>query len=142
MSSLPAIDAPHGVYRERALVPARTALLSIDMQNGEFNADILARAMRCGSGGDDKMPALQEGAWKSLGLKESELDGLLSQIGQEDVNRPAVHDYMVEHESQDMVAVRQPHETDAPQRQRIQGDPGVRRATVHLGLGRALRFLR
>ncbi len=41
---LPAIDAPHGAYRERAIVPARTALLSIDMQNGEFSADRLDRA--------------------------------------------------------------------------------------------------
>jgi nicotinamidase-related amidase len=41
---LPAIDAPGGAYRERPVVPARTALLSVDMQNGEFNAELLARA--------------------------------------------------------------------------------------------------
>ena len=47
--SLPAIDAPHGVYRERAIEPARTAVLNIDMQNGEFNAQILARARTPGT---------------------------------------------------------------------------------------------
>jgi ureidoacrylate peracid hydrolase len=41
---LPPIDAPRGAYRERPFDPARTALLSIDMQNGEFNADLLAKA--------------------------------------------------------------------------------------------------
>ena len=38
------VDAPNGAYRERAIVPARTALLNVDMQNGEFNADLLARS--------------------------------------------------------------------------------------------------
>lgn len=38
------IDAPGGAYRERAIVPGRTALLSIDMQNAEFSAERLARA--------------------------------------------------------------------------------------------------
>lgn len=47
--SLPAIDAAHGAYRERPIVPARTALLSIDMQNGEFSPDLLARARTAGS---------------------------------------------------------------------------------------------
>jgi nicotinamidase-related amidase len=42
--SLPAVDAPGGAYRERAIVPARTALLSIDMQNAEFSPERLARA--------------------------------------------------------------------------------------------------
>ncbi|HXX93190.1 MAG TPA: HDOD domain-containing protein [Planctomycetota bacterium] len=46
-------------------------------------SDILVRAIRFGNGGDNKIPALQEGAWKSLGLQESELDDLLSQTGQE-----------------------------------------------------------
>ncbi len=49
MSNLPAIDAPKGAYRERAIEPKRTALLNIDMQNGEFNADILARARTPGT---------------------------------------------------------------------------------------------
>ena len=41
---LPPIDAPGGAYRERAIVPARTALLSIDMQNAEYSPERLARA--------------------------------------------------------------------------------------------------
>jgi nicotinamidase-related amidase len=41
---LPPVDAPGGAYRERAIVPARTALLSIDMQNAEFSTERLARA--------------------------------------------------------------------------------------------------
>jgi len=49
MSTLPAIDAPNGAYRERAFDPTRTALLNIDMQNGEFNADILALARTSGT---------------------------------------------------------------------------------------------
>ena len=43
MTTLP-IDAPNGAYRERSIVPARTALLNVDMQNGEFNAELLARS--------------------------------------------------------------------------------------------------
>ena len=43
------IFAPNGAYRERGFVPARTALLNIDMQNGEFNAEILASARTPGS---------------------------------------------------------------------------------------------
>ncbi len=42
---VPAIDAPHGAYRERAIDPARTALLSIDMQNAEWSPDAMARAL-------------------------------------------------------------------------------------------------
>ncbi len=49
MANIPAIDAPAGAYRERGIVPARTALLNIDMQNGEFNAEILARARSAGT---------------------------------------------------------------------------------------------
>ena len=49
MAGLPAIDAPGGAYREREIVPARTALLNVDMQNGEFNAQILARARTPGT---------------------------------------------------------------------------------------------
>ena len=49
MSQLPAIDAPKGAYRERAIEPKRTALLNIDMQNGEFNKDILAKARTPGT---------------------------------------------------------------------------------------------
>ena len=49
MSVLPPIDAPHGAYRERAFVPARTALLNVDMQNGEYSAEMLARARTPGT---------------------------------------------------------------------------------------------
>jgi nicotinamidase-related amidase len=42
--ALPAVDASGGAYRERAIVPARTALLSIDMQNAEYSLERLARA--------------------------------------------------------------------------------------------------
>ena len=42
--AIPPIDAPGGAYRERAIVPERTALLSIDMQNAEFSAGRIARA--------------------------------------------------------------------------------------------------
>jgi ureidoacrylate peracid hydrolase len=41
---LPPIDAPGGAYRERPIEPGRTALLSIDMQNGEYSTERLARA--------------------------------------------------------------------------------------------------
>jgi ureidoacrylate peracid hydrolase len=41
---LPPVDAPGGAYRERPIVPGRTALLSIDMQNAEFSPERLARA--------------------------------------------------------------------------------------------------
>lgn len=47
--SIPPIDAPGGAYRERAIVPARTALLSIDMQNAEFSAERLVGAREPGS---------------------------------------------------------------------------------------------
>src|ERR1043166_8825883 len=46
-------------------------------------ADILVRAIRFGNGGDNKIPAINEAAWKSMGLQESELDDLLNQTGQE-----------------------------------------------------------
>jgi nicotinamidase-related amidase len=42
--TIPAVDAPGGAYRERAIDPRRTALLSIDMQNAEWTPDALARA--------------------------------------------------------------------------------------------------
>lgn len=46
---LPAIDAPGGAYRERSVEPARTALLSIDMQNGEYSPAMLRQAREPGS---------------------------------------------------------------------------------------------
>ncbi|CAM5777274.1 cysteine hydrolase [Labrys miyagiensis] len=54
MVAIPVIDAPGGAYREREIVPARTALLNIDMQNGEFNPDILARARQPGTPESEK----------------------------------------------------------------------------------------
>ncbi|MEM9012395.1 MAG: isochorismatase family cysteine hydrolase [Pseudomonadota bacterium] len=36
---LPAIDAPGGAYRERAIEPAKSAILSVDMQNAEWSAE-------------------------------------------------------------------------------------------------------
>ena len=46
-------------------------------------SDILVRAIRFGNGGDNKIPAISESAWKSMGLQESEMDDLLVQTGQE-----------------------------------------------------------
>jgi nicotinamidase-related amidase len=43
------VDAPGGAYRERPIVPERTALLSIDMQNAEYSAERHARAREPGS---------------------------------------------------------------------------------------------
>ena len=43
------IDAPRGAYRERAIEPRRTALLSIDMQNAEYSPELLAAARQPGS---------------------------------------------------------------------------------------------
>jgi ureidoacrylate peracid hydrolase len=39
MTALPPVDAPGGAYRERAIVPGRAALLSVDMQNAEWTAE-------------------------------------------------------------------------------------------------------
>lgn len=46
-------------------------------------ADVLARAIRYGNGGDAKIPALGEAACKSLGLAESLFDDLLRETGEE-----------------------------------------------------------
>ncbi len=46
-------------------------------------ADILVRALRFGSGGDAKIPAVSESAWRSLGISEAELDELLLQSAAE-----------------------------------------------------------
>ncbi len=46
-------------------------------------ADVLVRAVGFGSGGDRKIPAISDAAWRSLGLVESELDGLLAQTSAE-----------------------------------------------------------
>ena len=49
LSPIPAVDAPYGAYRERAIEPRRTALLSIDMQNSEWSPERLAKARIKGS---------------------------------------------------------------------------------------------
>jgi ureidoacrylate peracid hydrolase len=56
---LPAVDAPGGIYRERPIVPGRTALLSIDMQNAEWSPARMARAMAPGSDIAHKRPFLE-----------------------------------------------------------------------------------
>lgn len=49
LAPIPAVDAPHGAYRERAIDPRKTALLSVDMQNAEWTADRMAQAREPGS---------------------------------------------------------------------------------------------
>lgn len=46
-------------------------------------ADILARAIRYGNGGDAKIPPLREDVWTSLGLETSSFDDLLHETGAE-----------------------------------------------------------
>ena len=48
-ASIPAVDAPHGAYRERPIVPGKTTLLSIDMQNSEWSLERMAKARTPGS---------------------------------------------------------------------------------------------
>lgn len=55
---LPAVDAPGGAYRERAIEPARTAVLSIDMQNAEFSEPMRRRAAEPGSPTAHMLPFL------------------------------------------------------------------------------------
>src|SRR5690606_19658861 len=57
--SLPPVDAPGGLFRSREIVPARTALLSVDMQNAEFNSDLLARARTPGDPAAEKLYFLE-----------------------------------------------------------------------------------
>ncbi len=54
LAPLPAIDAPGGAYRERAIDPRRTALLSIDMQNAEWTAARMEAARVPGSATADE----------------------------------------------------------------------------------------
>ncbi len=49
LTPIPAVNAPHGAYRERAIEPRRTALLSIDMQNAEWSPERMAKARVQGS---------------------------------------------------------------------------------------------
>ncbi|BBK32562.1 nicotinamidase-related amidase [Stella humosa] len=57
-SPIPAIDAAGGAYRERAIDPRRTALLSIDMQNAEWSPDAVASARR-GEGHAGKLELME-----------------------------------------------------------------------------------
>lgn len=57
--SLPPVDAAGGIYRERKIVPARTALLSVDMQNAEYSAELLARARTPGEAEAEKLYFLE-----------------------------------------------------------------------------------
>jgi hypothetical protein len=41
-------------------------------------SDILTRALSLGSGGDDKVPALERSAWDLLRLKTSSLDAIMA----------------------------------------------------------------
>ncbi len=50
-TQLPPVDAAGGLYRERAVELAHTALLSIDMQNMECAAELRRKALQ-GKGGD------------------------------------------------------------------------------------------
>ena len=43
-------------------------------------ADILCRAKGLGSGGDNKMPRLDRGAWKDLGLTVGDIEQVMSQM--------------------------------------------------------------
>jgi nicotinamidase-related amidase len=49
LAPIPAVDAPHGAYRERTIEPRKTALLSIDMQNSEWSPERMAKARMPGS---------------------------------------------------------------------------------------------
>jgi len=54
LETLPPIDAEGGLYRERAVEPTRTALLSIDMQNMECAAELRRRARQGGANDGEK----------------------------------------------------------------------------------------
>lgn len=55
------VDAPQGAYRERSIVPDRTALLSIDMQNAEYSPELIAAAR-----GDDSPEAHKLGFYERI----------------------------------------------------------------------------
>ncbi|TET37512.1 MAG: HDOD domain-containing protein [Planctomycetota bacterium] len=46
-------------------------------------ADILARAIRLGTGGDNKIPLADRDAWRALNIPHTELGGLFQEIGDE-----------------------------------------------------------
>jgi ureidoacrylate peracid hydrolase len=49
LAPVPAVDAPHGAYRERFIEPRKTALLSVDMQNSEWSPERMRKARVPGS---------------------------------------------------------------------------------------------
>jgi HD-like signal output (HDOD) protein len=53
-------------------------------------ADILARALGLGSGGDDAVPPLEQEAWRRLGLPAHVLDGLLAELDEQYVQARAI----------------------------------------------------
>lgn len=57
LAPIPAIDAPDGAYRERAIEPRKTALLSVDMQNSEWSPERMAKA---------KLPGAKEAPYRSI----------------------------------------------------------------------------
>lgn len=46
-------------------------------------ADILARALRVGSGGDRKIPIVSDAAWQVLGLPLDQMDAIVTEAGEE-----------------------------------------------------------
>ena len=46
-------------------------------------ADIFCRSLNIGSGGDNKMPALDKTAWDSLRIKSEAIESLLAEINRE-----------------------------------------------------------
>lgn len=58
-SSIPSIDAANGAYRERAIDPKKTALLSIDMQNAEWSPQQKAEALQPESPNAGKLPFME-----------------------------------------------------------------------------------
>jgi putative nucleotidyltransferase with HDIG domain len=46
-------------------------------------ADIMARALAIGSGGDERVPPLADGAWETLGLALGDLAGIMGEVEQE-----------------------------------------------------------
>ena len=60
LAPIPAVDAPSGAYRERPIEKARTALLSIDMQNAEWSPERMARARVPGSPEAAYLPMMEK----------------------------------------------------------------------------------
>lgn len=58
-----------------SVAPKQTAIVHV--------ADVLVKAMGCGSSGDDRVPALSPGAWEAVGLRDEMLDVCLDQAANE-----------------------------------------------------------